>query len=197
MKGVRVLSGSGDGVKGGKGQRRKALYFFAWMGLFLFLLSSSIRAEEDRWKALGVIRLSQVAPPDFTLNSLDGKSITLSALKGKVVLLNFWATWCPPCRAEMPSMERLYRELKNRAFTILAVDILENPETVKNFAPKYDLSFPILLDTTGDVSAKYVANMIPTTYIIDKDGKAAGVVIGPRKWDGEHAKAFLEGLLGD
>ncbi|NIU83047.1 MAG: redoxin domain-containing protein, partial [Candidatus Thorarchaeota archaeon] len=71
----------------------------------------------------------------------DGGSITLSDLKGKVVLINFWTTWCPPCREEMPSLERLYRHFKYEDFTLLAVDIMENPETVKRFAKEYNLSF--------------------------------------------------------
>jgi peroxiredoxin len=163
--------------------------------MLFILLSPQLRAEEDHWKALGVIRTSGITPPDFTLPTLDGGSITLSDLKGKVVLINFWTTWCPPCRDEMPSMERLYRRLKYEEFTLLAVDIMESPETVKKFARKYDLSFPILLDKTGEVSGKYAANAIPTTYIIDKKGKAVGKAIGPRKWNGEHAMALIEELL--
>jgi thiol-disulfide isomerase/thioredoxin len=119
----------------------------------------------------------------------------LSGLKGKVVLINFWTTWCPPCREEMPSLEKLYRHFKHEKFTLLAVDIMEHPETVKTFARKYDLTFPILLDKTGDISAKYAANAIPTTYIINKAGKAVGKAIGPRKWNGDHAKAIIEELL--
>ena len=197
MKGVMVMSVSRDGVKGGKGQRRKAFYFFLWSVLFFSLLSSPIRAEEDHWKALEVIRLPDVAPPDFALTSLDGDSITLGDLKGKVALINFWATWCPHCKGQMPSMERIYRKLKDKGFTILAVNIMENLETVKKFARKYDLSFPVLLDRRGEVAAKYGANALPTTIIIDMEGKAVGIVIGPRKWDGEHAKAFFSVLLGD
>jgi peroxiredoxin len=171
------------------------LFFLLWIGTFFVPVSKPIHAKEDHWKALGVIRTSGITPPDFTLSTLDGGSITLSDLKGRVVLINFWTTWCPPCREEMPSMERLYRRLKYEEFTLLAVDIMESPETVKKFARKYDLSFPILLDKTGEVSAKYAANAIPTTYIINKEGKAVGKAIGPRKWNGEHAIALMEELL--
>ena len=191
------MSVSRDGVKGGKGQRRKAFYFLIWSGLLFFLISSPIRSEVDHWKALGVIRLPDVAPPGFALTSIDGGSITLGDLKSKVALINFWATWCPHCKEQMPSMERLYRKLNDKGLTILAVNVMENLETVKKFARKYDLSFPVLLDRRGEVAAKYGANFLPTTVIINRDGKAVGIVIGPRKWDGEHAKAFFRDLLGD
>jgi len=172
------------------------IIFLLWVGILLLLVACQIGAHEDPWKGLSVIRLSGHSPPDFTLPTLAGGSITLSNLKGKVVLINFWATWCGPCREEMPSLERLYRHFKYEDFTLLAVDIMENPETVKRFAKEYNLSFPILLDEKGDVAGKYAANAIPTTYIIDKRGKAVGKAIGPRKWDGDHAKDVIEELLG-
>lgn len=174
----------------------REILFSLWIGILLLPVACQIRAHEDPWKGLGVIRSSGHSPPDFTLPTLDGGSITLSGLKGKVVLINFWTTWCPPCREEMPSLEKLYRHFKHEKFTLLAVDIMEHPETVKTFARKYDLTFPILLDKAGDVSAKYGANAIPTTYIIDKKGKAVGKAIGPRKWNGDHAKDIIGELLG-
>ena len=94
-------------------------------------------------------------------------------------------------------MERLYRKLKDKEFTVLAVDIMERPETVKEFVRKFKLSFPILLDTKGEVAGKYMANSIPITYLVNKDGKAVGKVIGPRQWDGERAMALLDELLGE
>ncbi len=177
-------------------KRPKEIIFLFWFGMPLLFASAQIRANEDPWKGLSVIRLSEYSPPDFTLPTLDGSSITLSDLKGKVVLINFWTTWCPPCREEMPSLERLYRHFKYEKFTLLAVDIMEHPETVKTFAREYNLSFPILLDKKGEVSQKYAANALPTTYVIDKEGKAVGKAIGPRKWDGDHAKDLINELLG-
>jgi thiol-disulfide isomerase/thioredoxin len=177
-----------------KKNSRETIFLFCF-GMFLVFVSAQIRAHEDPWKGLSVNRLSGHSPPDFTLPTLDGGSITLSDLKGKVVLINFWTTWCPPCREEMPSLERLYRHFKYEDFTLLAVDIMENPETIKTFVKEFNLSFPILLDKTGDVSVKYAANAIPTTYIIDKEGKTAGKAIGPRKWDGDHAKDLIMELL--
>jgi peroxiredoxin len=175
--------------------RKGKPHLLAWFGVLFVFASIPLRAHEDPWKGLSVIRLSGHSPPDFRLPTLDGGSMTLSDLKGKVVLINFWATWCGPCREEMPSLERLYRHFKYEKFTLLGVDIMEHPETVKRFVREYNLSFPILLDKAGDVSAKYAANAIPTTYIIDKEGKAVGKAIGPREWDGDHAKDLINELL--
>jgi peroxiredoxin len=177
--------------------RKRKSFLSVCIVVLLIFLSIQLRAHEDPWKGLSVIRLPDHYPPDFTLPTLDGGFITLSNFKGKVVLINFWTTWCPPCREEMPSLERLYRHFKHEDFTLLAVDIMENPKTVKRFARDYNLSFPILLDEKGEVSAKYAANAIPTTYFIDKQGKAVGKAIGPRKWDGDHAKDLIEELLGE
>jgi peroxiredoxin len=184
-------------VKGDRGSERKRFRLSAGIGIFFILISAPVSAEENHWKALGVIRLPGHVSADFTLPSLDGKPITLSDLRGKVVLINFWTTWCSPCREEMKSMERLYRKLKHRQFTILAVDIMENPETVRDFAQRHELSFPIVLDAKGEVSGKYMATAIPMTYILDKHLRAVGKVIGPRRWVGGHAEAILGELLGD
>ncbi len=191
------MNGNGTKIRGYRWNRRGKLYLLVWIGILLLFVYTPIRAQEDHWQALGVSRFEGVAPPDFTLPSLNGKSITLSELKGTVVLINFWATWCPPCKLEMPSMERLYRKIKHNGFTILAVDIMEKPKTVKKFVRENKLSFPILLDTTGEVSAKYMATAIPTSYIVDKDGNAVGRVLGPRDWGNEHAEALLNELLGE
>ncbi len=198
---IRFADGMSNGnsgvVRGYRWYGIVKLHLLVWIAVFFVFVSVPIRAQENNWKALGIIRLPGDSPPDFTLPSLDGGSITLSDLKGQVILLNFWATWCPPCRQEMPSMERLYKKLKDKEFTILAVDIMERPETVKEFVRKFKLSFPILLDTKGEVAGKYMAYSIPITYLVNKDGKAVGKVIGPRQWDGERAMALLDELLGE
>ena len=134
--------------------------------------------------AMGLIVLKEKPPaPDFTLVDKNGKNVTLSSLRGKVVLLNFWATWCPPCRAEMPSMEKLYQSLRSRTdFVMLAVDSQEPLSTVTPFLEKYGYSFPILLDTTGEVGSMYSVTGIPTSYLIDAQGRVLAGKVGAHDW---------------
>ncbi|HEU5393602.1 MAG TPA: TlpA disulfide reductase family protein, partial [Candidatus Methylomirabilis sp.] len=119
--------------------------------------------------AMGVLPpVKETEAPAFTLSDLAGTPRRLADFKGQVVLINFWATWCLPCREEMPAMERLYREMKNGGFTILAVNFAETPEQVEPFVKELRLTFPILLDQEGQVSRLYRAFSLPATYLIDR-----------------------------
>ena len=116
--------------------------------------------------------------PDFTLTDLDGKEVTLSDLKGKKVYLNFWATWCPPCRGEMPDIEKLYQETKDSDLVIIAVELGEPLDTVKSFIDQNKYHFKVLLDTDQSVGASYNISAIPTSYFIDSDGKIVSTNTG-------------------
>jgi thiol-disulfide isomerase/thioredoxin len=140
---------------------------------------------------------SPVEAPEFEIADIDGNSVTLSSYRGKVILLNFWATWCPPCRAEMPSMQRLYESLEGEAFEIVAVDLQESERAVRDFVKEYGLTFPVLIDSTGKVGATYGARSIPTTYLVDADGNAIGYLVGSREWDGEEVETLLRSILDD
>jgi len=119
---------------------------------------------------------------DFTLEALDGKVYTLSDYKDKVIFLNFWATWCPPCRAEMPSMQKLFESWDKKKFVMLAVNMRESEDKVKAFIEKNGYSFPILLDRNGEVGNKYKVHGIPATYIISDGGQSIVGVVGAREW---------------
>lgn len=119
--------------------------------------------------------------PDFELKTLTGETVKLSSLKGKKVMLNFWATWCPPCKAEMPDLEKLYKQ-KDNDLVILAVNI--DPQLdVKGFAKEYGITFPILLDEDDSVNERYQIISIPTTYFIDRDGIIQSKFIGGMNLD--------------
>jgi len=136
------------------------------------------------------------AAPDFTLQDLHGQSMRLRHLQGKLVLLNFWATWCVPCRIEMPSMERLYQTFKRTDFILLAVSLdRQGAAMVKPFVEEMQLTFPILLDPTAEVSRSYGVRGLPTTYLIDPDGRLIGAAVGGRDWFRTEAKALIAGLL--
>jgi peroxiredoxin len=137
-----------------------------------------------------------VPAANFTFPDLDGKMVSLADFRGKVVLLNIWATWCAPCVAEMPSMKKLYQEIKDEGFEILAVSIDESgAEAVKPFTEKHKLDFPVLLDTKGDIKALYQATGIPESFIIDKNGMLVEKIIGPREWASSGAIRFFRGLI--
>jgi peroxiredoxin len=115
---------------------------------------------------------SQSRAPDFALQGLDGETVSLASLRGKVVLLNFWATWCPPCKAEMPDLDALHREYgAAHDFVVVGVNVEEKPETVKPFVEKNGLSFPIVLDRDSRVTTQlFGVRPLPTTLIIDREG---------------------------
>jgi cytochrome c biogenesis protein CcmG/thiol:disulfide interchange protein DsbE len=118
--------------------------------------------------------------PDFTLKTPTGETYVLSELRGQVVLVNLWATWCPPCRAEMPAMERMYQEYKDRGFIVLAVNTTsrDDPFAVVPFAEEHELTFPILLDETNEVATAYQLRSLPSSFFIDRDGIISEIVIG-------------------
>lgn len=129
---------------------------------------------------------------DFKLKDLDGNEVSLSSLKGKKVFLNFWATWCPPCKAEMPEIEKLYQETKDSNLVILAVDIGENSNTVKPFIDENKYNFKVLLDSDQSVATQYGISSIPTSYFIDTDGNIISTHIGAMTID--QMKAYIKTL---
>lgn len=117
--------------------------------------------------------------PDFTLTAVDGTTVTLSALKGQVALINIWATWCPPCRAEMPLIQATYDQYRDQGFTVLALDLQEDPQTVAAFMQQYGLTFPALLDIDGAVSSSYRSSALPSSFFIDRQGVIRATYRGP------------------
>jgi thiol-disulfide isomerase/thioredoxin len=132
---------------------------------------------------------------DFSLKDLSGQEQNLGSYAGKVVFLNFWATWCGPCRAEIPSMEELYLKLGDEGFVIIAVNSQEAGEQVADFVENIGMSFPVLLDTDGRVGAAYSIRAIPTTYIIDPQGYILGRMVGTRDWSTPEIISLVRDLL--
>jgi peroxiredoxin len=150
----------------------------------------------DRLIAAGLgVPKEPIAAEDFELASLAGAQVKLSDYRGKVVFLNFWATWCPPCRGEMPSMQRLYQKLADRGLEILAVDLQEPKDTVRTFVKDKSLTFTVLLDDSGAVGGAWGAQSIPTTYLIDRAGGILARSVGGREWDTADMVALFEAIL--
>lgn len=134
--------------------------------------------------------------PDFTLNDLSGQPAQLSSLKGKVVLLNFWATWCPPCREEIPSMVKLNQAMQGKPFQMLAVSIDEGgKDAVEKFYKQAGVSLPTLLDTDGKVSRLYGTTGVPETFVIDSKGVILKKIIGPLDWSSKEVLTALEEIM--
>lgn len=133
--------------------------------------------------------------PDFQLEDNNGNLVSLSALRGKVVLVNFWATWCPPCRAEMPSMEKLNNAMAGEDFVMLAINIEENGRfSVAEFLQKNPHTFPILYDDQGIVQKLYGVYKFPESFVITKDGMIDDKVIGAIDWAHPETVAYFKGL---
>jgi peroxiredoxin len=134
--------------------------------------------------------------PELALTDLAGNTHRLSTYRGKGVLLNFWATWCDPCRAEMPSMESAYHALGDMGLVVLAVSLDAGSRgPVDDFVKEFALTFPILLDSAGTSARSYRVFGLPTTFLIDRNGRLAGREVGARDWNRGEARKKLEALL--
>jgi peroxiredoxin len=160
------------------------------MGIVVLMLSGIVdiapsvaigRAQENNNQVEIGLKEGNKAP-DFQLSTLDGTEMKLSDLQGKVVFLNFWATWCPPCKEELPHMQKFYQEKGNNEVEILAVNLTtaeRNSNGLEKFVKDYGLTFPVLLDNKGEIGKTYQAYTIPTSYLIDKEGIIRKKLIGP------------------
>ncbi|RLA40134.1 MAG: TlpA family protein disulfide reductase [Gammaproteobacteria bacterium] len=171
--------------------------------LLIFLLITGIgiivllQTKDDTLNLSGKPRLGKgVRAPDFTLSGLNGKMISLADYQGKVVLLNIWATWCPPCVEEMPSMEKLHQAMNGADFEILAISIdASGAGAVRTFMKKHRLSFTALVDPKGAVKNLYQTTGVPESFILDKNGMIVEKVIGPRDWASPEAVRFFRDLV--
>lgn len=167
------------------------------------ILESTSQASVSSLRTLGFhIFDKPVDIPSFSVISLGNSSDGLKAdstllsqdLTGKITILNFWATWCPPCKREMPSIQRLYEQMQGTDFQIVAISAGENKSTVANFIQTNKYTFPVYLDEKGSVSASFASQGIPTTYIVDKSGKIVAGIVGSHEYDSSELISVLKGL---
>ncbi len=121
--------------------------------------------------------------------------VSLADLRGRVVLLTFWASWCQECRPEMPAFEQLHRDFTARGLTVLGVNVREGTRTIQRYARELGLTFPLVLDSKGEIRASYGVIGLPTTFLIGRDGRTVGLAVGPREWDSGPARAIIQALL--
>ena len=178
------------------------LFLIIFIGAILFFLEhfteTPISIADIQTKKIFNEKKSSVGyfAPSFKLRNIKGNYESLNSYRGKVVVLNFWATWCAPCRIEMPSFEKLYRRYRSEGVTVLAITLDKNSENkIKSFVDEYALSFPILLDEKGEVERLYPSMTIPFTYIIDRQGRIVARVDGAKNWESSETFEAIEYLL--
>jgi len=162
----------------------------------LLLLSEMAQAANPLTSLFVVPEVARQNAPDFAIEKLEGGKAGLADYKGKLVLLNFWATWCMPCREEMPGMEILWQKYKEQGFVVVAVSVDEGSKSrVETFSKLLDLSYPILLDPGSEVSDLYKVSNMPTSFLIDGNGKIISRIVGTEEWSSPDATKLVERLL--
>jgi peroxiredoxin len=140
---------------------------------------------------------SVMQPPEFSGLTADGQRVSLAGLSGRVVLLNFWATWCLECRPEMPTFERLHRELSVQGLAVVGINAREGTSTIREYAKELGLTFPLISDPTGKINSAYGVIGLPTTFLIGRDGRPVALAVGPREWASTPARAIIQALLAE
>ena len=168
--------------------------------VLVVIVAATVLLMQGKDSIFAPVRPTRLHPgspaPTFSLPALDGRKVNLKDYRGKVVFLNIWATWCPTCREEMPSMEKLYRAMKGEPFEILAVSVDKaGAKTVAPFMEAHKLSFPALLDPEGTIARPYGVTGVPESFIINKEGIIEKIVIGPIDWTEPAVVNFFRTLL--
>lgn len=192
---------------------RELVYGVVGVLLGLLILSGVwLLTGRSATRSVNITEVTPYAAPNFTLQDLGGRPVSLSDFRGKVVLLNFWGTWCEPCKEETPALEATYRQLKDEGLVILGIDQLNGErslnrdvEDVQRFAALYDVTYPILLDEQGTVGQSYSIVPLPTSIFVDRQGQVRYIRIGPlnsndierifRRLDTPGAQADLQGAV--
>jgi len=140
---------------------------------------------------------SGTTPPLFSGHTLEARRVSMTDLRGKVLLVNFWASWCRECRPEMPALERLHREFAPRGLAVVGINAREDREEVRRYAKDLELTFALVLDSDGKINAAYGVVGLPTTFVVGRDGRAVALAVGPREWASAPARAIIEALLAE
>ncbi len=160
----------------------------SWICGLIVMLSAQAMAS-------GFKKLDPQDPPPLMLPDMQGRKHAIEDYKGRVVLVNFWAAWCPPCRREMPSMQRLKVKMTGRPFAILAVDSAEPREDVAEFLEAMKVDFTVLLDTSGAATRRWKVYALPTSFLVDREGRVRYALSGPAEWDEGETLGLIESLL--
>jgi len=174
----------------------KRCFFFVLFGFWSWS-DQGFAAQEVNYKLVpNLQQMKDSSPtPEFTLPDPAGKKVSLKDFRGKLVMLNFWASWCAPCREEMPTMEGLYQEFQKKGFVILAVDVKDNRKDALAFIKELKLTYPVVFDPEGEVGLLYGAWGLPATYLIGPKGEGLARMWGPADWYSPGARTLIQALL--
>jgi peroxiredoxin len=136
-------------------------------------------------------------PPDFAGLTHDGETVSLARLNGRVIILNFWASWCVDCRREMGVLDQLHREFAADGLTVVGINVREGSSSVGAYSKQLGLTIPLVVDPTAEIGAAFGVVVIPTTFVVGRDGRAVARAIGPRDWGSAQARALLRALLAE
>jgi peroxiredoxin len=182
-------------------RRRFRMFFVSLLGVLLASVPVSSQSQKPQVNYKVIPNLEEVKDhpraPDFTLVNPENKKVSLKDFRGRLVFLNFWATWCTPCREEMPAMERLFQQFKDKGFVILAVSVKDSRKDALAFVKELKLTYPIALDPEGEVGLLYGAWGLPATYLIDPKGIVLARAWGPADWYSPAARQLIGTLLND
>jgi peroxiredoxin len=168
--------------------------------ILILLVSFSFTAQGGEDDLFSKMRINPIKgnkkAPDFSLKDLNGKKFEMKQFKGKVIFLNFWATWCGPCKEEMPGLEVLHRQFKEKNFVLLTISVdYEGMKPVREFIDKHQYTFPVLLDPKSETLDPFEVKGIPTTFLVDKNGRMIGKAIGSRDWKSPEVMSLLNLLI--
>lgn len=172
----------------------------------LIAVATILGAPESSWAAemAELLRKLDLAtypratkPPEFNGRTVNGRTVSLASLQGKVVIVNFWATWCKECLDEMPAFEQLHRKFAGQGLTVLGINARQGTSAIQTYAKKIGLTFPLVLDPKGEINSLYGVVGLPTTFLIRRDGRAVARGVGPRNWENASARTLIQALLAE
>lgn len=165
------------------------------------ILGPPALSQPPMTRLLGSLNLSGyppgARPPEFSSRSATGKTMSLAGLRGQVVLLTFWATWCVECRHEMPVFEQLHHDFAAEGLTVLGINVREGTPAIQMYAKALRLTFPLVLDAKGEIQTSFGVVGLPTTFLVGRDGRAVALAVGPREWGSPAGRILIQTLLAE
>jgi len=187
----------GEGQMGNSARQEIAGVIIA-IAMILSAPASSRAEVAELLQKLNLTAYSRgTTPPEFNGRMADGRKVSLASLQGKVVVLNFWATWCQECRSEMPAFQQLHREFSGQGLAVIGINAREETTTIRDYAKELGLTFPLIVDPKGTINAAYGVIGLPTTFLIGRNGRPVALAVGPREWASTPARAIIQALLAE